>query len=42
MHEDPESQSILVEGQMTGFVRVEDRDYDAIRQMAQKAEQGRW
>lgn len=42
MHEDPEGQSILAEGQMARFVRVEDRDYDAIRAMAQKAEQVRW
>jgi hypothetical protein len=42
MHGDPEGRPILVEGQMTGSVRVEDRDYDAIREMAQKAEQVRW
>jgi phosphonate transport system substrate-binding protein len=39
MHEDPEGQMILAEGQMDRFVRVEDRDYDAIREMAQKAQE---
>jgi phosphonate transport system substrate-binding protein len=42
MHEDPEGQPILAEGQMARFVRVEDRDYDPIREMAQKANQVRW
>jgi phosphonate transport system substrate-binding protein len=42
MHQDPEGQVILAEGQMARFVRVEDRDYDAIREMAQKAQEVTW
>jgi phosphonate transport system substrate-binding protein len=42
MHEDPEAQPMLAEGQIDRFVRVEDRDYDAIREMARKAEQVTW
>jgi len=38
MHQDPEGRVILAAGQMARFVRVEDRDYDPIREMAQKAE----
>jgi phosphonate transport system substrate-binding protein len=38
MHRDPEGQAILTKGQISHFVRVEDSDYDVIRQMAQKAE----
>jgi phosphonate transport system substrate-binding protein len=39
MHEDPEAQPVLAEGQLARFVRVEDHDYDPIREMARKAEQ---
>jgi phosphonate transport system substrate-binding protein len=42
MHEDPEAQPVLAEGQIDRFVQVEDRDYDAIREMARKAEQVAW
>jgi phosphonate transport system substrate-binding protein len=41
MHQDPEGQAILAQGQLARFVRVEDRDYDPIREMAQQAEQAR-
>jgi len=42
MHEDPEAQPMLAEGQIDRFVRIEDQDYDAIREMARKAEQVTW
>jgi phosphonate transport system substrate-binding protein len=42
MHETREGQRILSVGQIDRFVRVEDRDYDAIREMAQKARQVSW
>ncbi|MFQ5794211.1 MAG: phosphate/phosphite/phosphonate ABC transporter substrate-binding protein [Candidatus Bipolaricaulia bacterium] len=38
MHRDPQGCVILLAGQIDRFVRVEDRDYDAIRHMARKAE----
>lgn len=38
MHEDPEGRAILDRGQIARLVRVEDRDYDAIREMARQAE----
>jgi phosphonate transport system substrate-binding protein len=37
MHQDPEGQAILAAGHMACFARVEDRDYDPIRQMSQMA-----
>jgi ABC-type phosphate/phosphonate transport system substrate-binding protein len=42
MHEDPEGQPILAQGQVARFVRVEDQDYNFIREMVQKAEQVTW
>jgi phosphonate transport system substrate-binding protein len=37
MHHDPAGKAILAAGQVRRFVPVEDKDYDAIRDMAQKA-----
>jgi len=42
MHEDPEGQAILAEGQIARLVEVVDRDYDDIREMARLAEQVSW
>ncbi len=42
MHNDAEGRAILAEGQMDRFVRVEDRDYDPIREMARQAEKVTW
>jgi hypothetical protein len=42
MHEDVEGQAILASGQMARFARVEDRDYEPIREMAQKAAPVTW
>jgi phosphonate transport system substrate-binding protein len=38
MHRDPEGGAILARGHMTRFARVEDSDYDVIRDMARMAE----
>jgi phosphonate transport system substrate-binding protein len=38
MHRDPEGRAILAQGHMTRFARVEDSDYDVIRDMARLAE----
>ncbi len=37
MDQDPEGRAILARGHMIRFARVEDRDYDPIREMARKA-----
>ena len=42
MHQEREGQAILADGQMARMVRVEDRDYDVIREMARKAEHVVW
>jgi hypothetical protein len=42
MHEQAEGRAVLAAGQMARFTRVEDRDYDAIREMARQAEGVRW
>ncbi len=42
MHQDLEGQAILAAGQTARMVRVEDRDYDLIRDMAREAEQVTW
>ncbi|MCG3210369.1 MAG: hypothetical protein FOGNACKC_04000 [Anaerolineae bacterium] len=42
MHATPAGQAILSEGQILKLVRVEDRDYDPIRKMAQLASQVSW
>ncbi len=38
MHQDPEGQAILAQGQLNRFAQVEDSDYDPIRRMARLAE----
>ena len=38
MHKDPQGRAILAEGRIDRFVRVEDRDYDAIRHMSRRAQ----
>ena len=38
MSADPEGRAVLAEGRMTGFVPVQDADYDPIRAMARRAE----
>jgi len=38
MSADPLGQAVLADGRMTGFVLVQDRDYDPIREMARRAE----
>ena len=38
MHQDPEGQAILAEGQMSRFTHVKNGDYDTIRHMARLAE----
>jgi phosphonate transport system substrate-binding protein len=42
MHEQPEGQAILRQGQIMKMVRVEDGDYDPIRDMARLARQVSW
>jgi len=42
MHTDPHGQAVLTEGQIARLARVEDRDYDAIREMARQAAQVVW
>ena len=42
MHEYPEGQEILRQGQLMKMVRVEDWDYDPIREMARLAREVRW
>jgi len=42
MHRDPEGRAILRAGQIDHLARVEDRDYDAIRDMARQAAQVKW
>jgi hypothetical protein len=42
MHEQVEGREILAAGQMARFVRVEDGDYDAIREMARQAQGVCW
>jgi phosphonate transport system substrate-binding protein len=42
MHESAEGQKILRQGQLLKMVRVEDRDYDPIRDMARLARQVSW
>lgn len=42
MHTDPQGQAILAGGQIARLARVEDRDYDAIREMARQAAQVIW
>jgi phosphonate transport system substrate-binding protein len=41
MHTVEEGRAILIKGQIDHFVRVDDRDYDPIREMAREAEQVR-
>jgi len=38
MHQEREGQAILAAGRMARMVRVEDRDYGVIREMARQAE----
>jgi len=38
MHEDPEGRAILADGLVARFVRVQDRDYDPVREMVQRAQ----
>ncbi len=42
MHKHPEGREILASGQIDRFAVVEDRDYDAIREMARQAQRVRW
>ena len=42
MHEQSEGRAILAQGQLLKMVRVEDRDYDPIRDMARLARQISW
>ncbi len=42
MHETAEGRAILEQGQIKKMVRVEDRDYDPIREMARVADQVIW
>lgn len=42
MHKQAEGRAVLAAGQMARFVRVEDGDYDPIRDMAKQAQQVRW
>lgn len=42
MHRHPRGQRILSDGQMERFVKVEDSDYDAIREMARLAKEVVW
>ncbi len=42
MHQDAEGQALLAAGQMARMARVEDRDYDLIREMARLAGPVRW
>lgn len=42
MHEIPAGRPILEQGQLKQMVRVEDRDYDPIREMERAADQVIW
>ncbi len=42
MHETAEGRAILERGLIEKMVRVEDRDYDPIREMARIADQVTW
>lgn len=42
MHRDREGRAVLAAGQIARLVRVEDRDYDAIREMARQAARVTW
>jgi phosphonate transport system substrate-binding protein len=42
MHEDAEGQALLAAGQMARMARVQDGDYDLIREMARRAEPVTW
>ena len=42
IHQEREGQAVLAAGQMVHMVRVEDRDYNVIREMERQAEHVVW